>query len=101
MWMLLMASAGPSAAQIAALETSALSGQTVYFRREGHRSELGPRVEARNVKCGEEARGRFACSFESRTSTGPFKTDFGPWTAQHAILVRDGLGGWKIEPHIE
>ena len=97
-WMLLMAAVGPSAAEIAALETSALADQTVRTRTRGHAFNLGPRVEARDVSCAEQARGRVACTFESRKSNGPYKTDFGAWTPRREILVRDGLGGWRIEP---
>jgi hypothetical protein len=98
-WMLLMAAAvGPSAAEISRLETSALAGEAVRTRHRGHPFELGPRVEARNVVCAEAVRGRFDCTFEARRSNGPYKTDFGAWTARHETLVRDGLGGWRIEP---
>jgi hypothetical protein len=97
-WMLLMAAVGPSAAEISALETSALAGQAVRTRTRGHPFDLGPRVQARNVKCVEQARGRVACAFESRQSNGPYKSDFGAWTPRNEILVRDGLGGWRIEP---
>ena len=95
----MMAAAGPSAAEIATLETAvAARGHTVSSRRDNTRFDLAPRVQARNVQCAEQARGRFSCSFESRSSTGPFETDFGPWTARHETMVRDGLGGWRIEP---
>jgi hypothetical protein len=97
--LLLLAAAGPSAAEIARLETSAVAaGKTVYTHREGVQYALGPRVEARNVSCTQESRGRFSCTFESRQSNGPYKTDFGAWTPRRETLVRDGLGGWRIEP---
>src|SRR5690242_15158845 len=98
-WMLLMAAAGPSAAELSTLETRAVAkGVTVRTNVWGHPQELGPRVQARSVTCVEAARGRFTCTFESRRSNGPFKDDFGAWTPRRETLVRDGLGGWRIEP---
>jgi hypothetical protein len=99
LWMLMMAAVGPSAAEITALETAvAARGHTVSARKENHRFDLAPRVQARNVQCVEQPKGRYFCSFESRNSTGPFEADYGPWTTRHEIMVKDGLGGWRIAP---
>jgi hypothetical protein len=97
--MLLMAAVGPTAAELSALETRAVAkGATVRTNVWGHSQELGPRVQARNVACVEAARGRFACTFEARRSNGPFQDDFGAWTPRREVLVKDGFGGWRVEP---